>query len=509
MLCPEPRGFAWRKAKQRGRGSVPEMLRISRDKACGGKATGPIRCLAPKVPDTDEGGRVTEQGKVSRSMRDNPRGFLLVATLFIITGLTALIGVSPSRSTTELLANNRFVATQQAFHIAEAGVDAALVEFTSGGADRVPNFSRAEGWADQANNACDPGESCTTTFSLGTAAVTVRVSDIATSPTTITSTGATAGSQQTIEMVVEPPPPSIFEQAIFGLEGVRLDQGIIVNSYDSTKGPYTLAPDTTNRKEHGDVRTNSTETNTLTLNRNVQVFGDVLVGAHGIPSVVINQSQGVQVSGTEQAASNNLTLPAVQIPAGTPCGGPLDVPRGATQTVNLNIGPFCYSSISVQRDATLTIDGNGRITLGDNARTDLTTAPNSTIQFNGNVTLVAGEVNVGEQLALGTAATLKLYATESASLKGFINTGQDPKDLSIVYTGTSPMTLTQSTSFYGTIYAPNAEVDIHQHGDFFGSVVARQVSLDQNGRYHFDESLRKDKTEGVVDQARVRSWRQP
>ena len=442
-------------------------------------------------------------------MRAGPQGFFLISALLIIVSMTALVSVILGRSQTELQSTRRFLTAQAAFHAAEAGADDALAEFTSGGADSITNFSQAEGWVDSTNSACDPGEACTSTFPIGSGTVTVRISDIAASPTTITSIGSAAGNQQTVEVVLELPKSPIFQEAIFGRESVRLDQGVTTDSYNSTKGPYTPAPNTTNRTEHGDIRTNSTTVNTVTLSRNVQVGGNVVVGAHGAPSVVINKAQGVLISGEQISASENLTLPPPQIPAGTPCGGPLNVPRGATQTVNLNTAPFCYSSITVQRDATLAIEGDGQITLGDSARTDLVTSPNSTLLLKGNVIFVAGEVSIGQALTLDTTATLTLYATQSASLNGFVNHGLDPKALSIVYTGTSPLSLTQSTSFHGNIYAPNAEVVLHQAGDFFGSMVAQQVSLDQDGHYHFDESLLEVKNGSSAKGVTVRSWRQP
>jgi len=46
-----------------------------------------------------------------------------------------------------------------------------------------------------------------------------------------------------------------------------------------------------------------------------------------------------------------------------------------------------------------------------------------------------------------------------------------------------------NSEFYGTIYAPNAHIDIDSNFQLFGSVVARSVHLDSNSRIHFDENL--------------------
>lgn len=441
-------------------------------------------------------------------MQSNSRGFLLITALLVVTGVTALISIGLTRSMTEILVTNRSLAVQQAVHTAEAGLDDAIAEYVSGGADAVTNFSQAEGWTDRAGNACNAGETCSVTFPLNTGTVTVTVNDIATSPATITSIGSSGGVNQTVEMVVVPPQGPLFQQAIFGQEGVHVHQGILVDSYDSTKGPYTPSPLTGNRNEDGDIRTNSTETNTVQLDQDVQIYGDVLVGYSGIPSVVIQQGQGVSISG-EQTAYTNLWMPPIQVPAGTPCGGPLVVPTGTTRIVD--VSTFCYSSINVAKDAGLLINGDGKITLKSSTLPDLATGQNSVLLFSGKVTVVAGEVSIGERLTLGTAASLKLYATDSVFLRGVINSSQDPKNFAVNYTGTSTLDAGQGTSFYGTIYAPNADVKLHQSGDFFGAVVAKSVDFDQSGRFHFDEALTESSTSSGSNgnSITIRSWRQP
>ncbi len=67
--------------------------------------------------------RGTIRGKIRRS--DRP-GFLLLVALFSLTGLLALTAAGLGRSTTELLSAKRHVALDQAFQIAEAGIDMKL-----------------------------------------------------------------------------------------------------------------------------------------------------------------------------------------------------------------------------------------------------------------------------------------------------------------------------------------------------------------------------------------------
>jgi hypothetical protein len=441
---------------------------------------------------------------------------LLTALIALVSAVT-LSAVGLRRSLTELVAAEWFVASQQALHLAEAGVDEAIAEFTTGGADLATTFSQAEGWVDQGNSACGAGEICTSNLNLLAGTATVRISDVAADEVTITVTGEVSGARQNVEAVVDVSRPWVFQQPVFGEMAIDLDQGVLVDSYDSTRGPYTPAPETGNRFANGDLRTNSTETNTVTLAQDVHISGDVLVGAgppSGVPSVVISTSQGVVIEGVREATPANLLLPQPEVPSGSPCGEALDV-AGVVQTVNLNTDSFCYSRVIVRKagqgntGGTLIVNGDGQITLGDNSNTDLDVDRYSTLRITGNVTLVVEEVDIEHRLELGEGATLKLYVTQSAALTGVINSSQQPRGLKIDYTGTSPLRLRQDTAFYCTIYATNAAVDIYQRGDFFGGVAAQTVHMDQHGRLHFDESLKEDNTRDVGRTIAVRSWRQP
>jgi len=46
-----------------------------------------------------------------------------------------------------------------------------------------------------------------------------------------------------------------------------------------------------------------------------------------------------------------------------------------------------------------------------------------------------------------------------------------------------------NAELYGTIYAPNAKVEINSNVELFGSLVAKSVHLDSNCKVHFDEDL--------------------
>ena len=67
-------------------------------------------------------------------MRKQQKGFILLTALVVLAGLTTLTSVMMTRSITELSAANRFVEEQQAFHLAEAGVDDTLTALSNNNA---------------------------------------------------------------------------------------------------------------------------------------------------------------------------------------------------------------------------------------------------------------------------------------------------------------------------------------------------------------------------------------
>ncbi|MCJ7692203.1 MAG: hypothetical protein MUO22_02155, partial [Sedimentisphaerales bacterium] len=50
--------------------------------------------------------------------------------------------------------------------------------------------------------------------------------------------------------------------------------------------------------------------------------------------------------------------------------------------------------------------------------------------------------------------------------------------------------LKNSTDFYGTIYAPNAAVEMGNAADLYGAIVADSFSQDSSSEFNYDASLR-------------------
>jgi hypothetical protein len=52
-----------------------------------------------------------------------------------------------------------------------------------------------------------------------------------------------------------------------------------------------------------------------------------------------------------------------------------------------------------------------------------------------------------------------------------------------------PVKIGSNAALYATVYAPNAFVTLDSNGGFFGSIIAKLISMDSNFGIHFDEDL--------------------
>ncbi len=84
-----------------------------------------------------------------------------------------------------------------------------------------------------------------------------------------------------------------------------------------------------------------------------------------------------------------------------------------------------------------------------------------------------------------------MYVTGTFALNsaGIMNTGQNPQDLVVMISSTDDVQLSSSVNFYGVIYAPNAHVVNDSDVEFYGSIMADEVTLNSSVAVHYDESL--------------------
>jgi hypothetical protein len=81
--------------------------------------------------------------------------------------------------------------------------------------------------------------------------------------------------------------------------------------------------------------------------------------------------------------------------------------------------------------------------------------------------------------------------------------GGDPKKFAIFADTADPVSVSNSSAFYGVIYAPYADLQIDNHAALYGAILAGSVEMKNSGDFYFDRALKaKYLTQDVV----MSSW---
>jgi hypothetical protein len=382
---------------------------------------------------------------------------VLVLAMLVISGLATLMAAAFQRTATELRAAERYVAKQQAFHLAEGAVDRMLAELAGGGS----------------------GTAASAPLGLAAGTVVATVEEIGSTQRIVGTGSATLGPDASQQITVTVPArQSVFRYTLFGNDAVIISPQAHVT---------------------GDVRTNSTANGAVQIGSWASLDGAIVLGVGGNPNTVVqvasvpgfqgehNGIQGTYDSTATAAATEAFPMPAIEPPEGSPCGSPLSVPNG-TKVLDLS-DPVssCYSSITVGGSGKVRIVGEGNLIL-----TGLTMESGGQISVEGEANIVTNGVAAGLQGQLGVTSSgeLKLYVTEKIEL-GIqdIVGSDDTRKLAIFYSGTQDVKLGIQTNFKGVVYAPNATISPDPQGFIRGALVGKRVVVDPQAFIYEDPNL--------------------
>lgn len=380
-------------------------------------------------------------------MKKNEKGVFLVSSLLVLSVIGTFSVALFTKNITLYRSSERTANRIAAFHLAESGVDRAIVQLRS-------DLSYA-------------GQSYTALGSKGGYQILVESPDPVASPRLrrITATGHTPSNAATapayasrqVVAYVNFSPPSPFNQAIFSDLNIQMTGNSLTNSYDSRIGPY----DSATANWYGDIGTNGTAAGSITLSGNARVHGYAEVGPGADVSTAISQSGNTNITGVppRRVASALVVNDPVQIPSELTNQGSLSA--SGNNKLTLPGGTYWYSSVNVT--------GNGEVS------------------FTGPVTLyVSGAVTI--------------------SGNGEITSGELPPNLIIKVQGSSPVTLSGNGEVLGGIYAPQSTVDMSGNADLYGAVVSKSSKLSGNAHLHHDEALHEVAGGSGTQTAQVRAW---
>lgn len=390
----------------------------------------------------------------------NKKGIALVTMIIFIVILSVLALALMIRSISSGAVANRYAASTQAFWLADAGVQKALGELNQNNCVDFVQCQTSTACISCGN--CGTGNKClaATLGTNGDFDVTMDNGN-----TLITSTGSfpnrtTARFQRNIQVNLSQNSP--FSYAAFAQGSVNLSNNFNVDSYNSSLGEYGVNG---NINSNGSIGSNGTSSGIITLSNNSIVHGNASTGVNGTVSL----SNGSQVTGTI-THNNNITLSPVTVPSALTSlasGGNLSV--SGTQT--LNSGDYRYTSISMDNNSILTVNGAVRLYLtassamstGNNVIINVSNGANVTIYCDG-VFSMANNVTINNQSKI--PQNFFLYST---------------------YTGSNGISLANNGAVYGVVYAPNTDISIGNNGQVFGALIGKTVWFSNNDSIHYDE----------------------
>ena len=417
--------------------------------------------------------RMTVLGRPSRFA--DRRGVALAMSLVVAIVLASLGASLLMRSLNEDLIGQRSAARQEAFYLAEAGVDRASINL------RTPTDTSDDIPPDATTHVVLPSGY----FTLETPQL------IGVNTWKVTSHGYSGSEHRRIETIYLLTPQSIFQYAVFGDQGVRMNGNIHTDSYDSRLGPYNTNSQNgpINHGQHGDVGTNSTqgananETPAVDLIGNsYQIEGKILVGP-GVadPTQVVDGENASHITGDPMVVSASATfpMPPVTVPAAlqSSCADLSLSGNGASVSLPptggpLHNGTYCYHNVSLKGGATLTSSG------------PVTIYVTGTLTATGNSTTIGSSGAPKHMLFLMKPDSQALLQNdEEGSLGGH-------------------------TRFYGGIYGPQADIDVFGNAEVFGSIVAHSVQVQGSAQVHYDEGLAELTTIQNIYQRQVISWQE-
>lgn len=252
------------------------------------------------------------------------------------------------------------------------------------------------------------------------------------------------------------------------------------DSYDSaglaTNGAGVATPPASFNNYGGNVGTNGNESNS---GANVTINGTLSSPNAGF---------GVCSAGTITALSGSnvgqVTGGLIQLPQAVTYPTPTIPPPGATNVSSTStLAPGNYGDIS--------LSGNSVLTLTPGVYNV------NSISITGKGQLViapypAGSPNAGQYGPVVVNVTGNNNTTPiDLEGNGISNPTLNPADFQILYAGTGTIKIAGNGASAAVVYAPNATADFKGNGQFYGSVIANQLTDVGNGAIHYDLHLKK------------------
>jgi len=389
---------------------------------------------------------------------------LCVVILLLVTGVGVL-----SLGTHRRMLGVRSSSEIAARSAADAGLTQALFSMNK--------MLEAKTWNDtslpQVTDAPLPNSDAT--FSYNVAKTTI---DDGNDLYTIQCIGKSGRLQRTVNATLEL--KGIFEYAIYVAKTLTLKSGTTITAYNQGADDPPLQ-----------IGTNSTSAGAITAKTGVTIDGDVVVGVGGDPEVVINNTTEANITGQTYPSLIKNKTPNVTVPQAL-----MDmVSSGTIYTSATLSGPAKYDSINLYGATGSDPNKVDKVTIDSNIK----------IYITGDLKLGNGdEVVILPDASLTIYLGGNLYCDNSGAIN---NLTKDPKKLKIYGLDTcTNIDFKNSGTFWGAIYAPDADVHLYNSFNLYGAVVAKSFAQDMNANFYYDMSLRAAQPNEIGVYLVIKRW---
>jgi hypothetical protein len=127
---------------------------------------------------------------------------------------------------------------------------------------------------------------------------------------------------------------------------------------------------------------------------------------------------------------------------------------------------------------------------------------------------IAGKLTLGNsaEIQVNEGCSLVLYVdgeVEGKNSSKFNNRTHDPKCLKLFSTSScSKVTLKNSGDMYAVVYAPAADLTLHNSATVWGSITSRTCELMNSAVLYYDASLREYQDPAFPGTLELSSWRE-
>ncbi len=415
--------------------------------------------------------------------RLRPKGIaLLLVMIALVVGTTLSTGFILTQGTSIGIARNQR-DYDSARSVAESGIDMC-----------VWMIKTQSSWRTIMN----PG-AWISNLSIGNGKVSVTATDSGNNSTfsadythavLLSSVGTVNGRTYTISATVTPSAGGTpFGGGGFIRQNTQLQTFAQVDSYNSGNGPYS-----TSKGQNAIIATASNNNGSLNMALGSVFYGSYIGGPSGILAQLLNLLNALLTPPSSVSVATFSRNLGTIVPPNTN-GFTNGLTFSKTTSFSSATSNVYYTSFSISGSGTVVtfplssqvVHVTGNVNIGSNSTLKVPNGGNLVMIVDGNFT------NSGT-IDLSTSGTLTLYVNGNVTISSGsnINPNGVPSSLLVIGTNNSSgnITVSGSVNVVGGVYAPNATVDLQSNSQWYGSIIAQQLTLETGAMLHMDDALK-------------------